>query len=147
MESTTQDDQSLELPAKNAETDTEATLIRLSQSVFNLCNVRDFSDPIVKHLASDIRVSHESTTVFNESNLVEHFKGMIVAIPDLHIEVRNMSVWHYQPTGNATVWAFLILSGLPSGMQMESIGGLCWELRDGFWTCTRHMGLRWVSGV
>ena len=147
MESTTHDDKSFETPANNAKTDTERTLIRLSQSVFNLCNARDFSDPIVNHLASDIRVSHESTTVFHENNLIEHFKGMIVAFPDLQIEIRNMSVWHYQPTGNATVWAFLILSGLPSGMQMESIGGLCWELRDERWICTRHMGLRYVSGV
>ena len=126
---------------------TKKHLEDLSEQIFQLCNTRDFSGPIRKHIAPVARISHENAEIYDEKDLITHLEGVVRACPYMHVETLSTSAWVYEETGNATVWLMNEVTGMPNGMRAESVAGLCWECREGEWLCTRYMGLRSVAMV
>lgn len=119
-----------------------------------------YSGSIRHHLAPDMSIEHADAPVYSSSNLLDHFKGMTSAHPNISVEVQNASV---QVEGRyASVWCWLEIGGLSSdatrsAQRREAIAVLLWEQVEagpneatnpaGRWICTRHQGLRGMVGV
>ena len=130
-----------------------------------LVDDKDECHPCMRsHLAKEMSVEHADIPVYDSSNLLLHFKGLVKAHPNVSVEVLNSSVWFYD--GYASVWCWLEVSGLSGqaagecseglrSQRREAVAVLFWEKvkdeeggdAEAMWVCTRHKGLRGVLGT
>ena len=134
------------LDRSNCSSPTEERLKSLSLTLLNvLCN-KDFNNPAIQYVASDIEshhdAHHETITASGKENLIEALKDMVGVLPNYHAQFLDSGARVSERTGKGTVWVLRMLTGLPDGLRRESVSVLNWERRDSEWVCTKHRGIR-----
>ena len=117
-------------------------LRELSTSLLDICNTKNFSDPVLWRLAPNVKVEHESFAS-GKLSFVEHFREVTTQNPQCRLEFVDTSV--SIDGHNAAVWLLLNITGLENGLRAESVGILDWKLTEGVWFCTRHRGKCYVN--
>ena len=106
-------------------------------------------------LAQPMIIEHADTPVYDKRDLLGHWKALKRRCPEIHAEILNATC---ERVGDyATVWCWVDLRGMEGGLRREAVAILFWEFvrdgdgdgekRKGSWVCTRHKGLRSISGT
>ncbi|KAM3419892.1 hypothetical protein BST61_g3215 [Cercospora zeina] len=126
-------------------------LARLSVLEIDVVNARDFAhaspagQEVLSHISSHFRAKHDNVpALMTFEEFMEQWRGMYLQMPDIRLEVMNVSCHVDDDKQNATVYLDTVMKGSAPDLAVGAMGELQWKVRktDARWMLMKYVGLR-----
>ena len=119
---------------------------KLSHTLVETVNKRDYNNPILSHISSHLHTKHEYFEAQSKAEFIETHRLITKLHADYDVRVINSVAEVDEYDGKAKIWLSLEVTGYPKNVRREGISLLYWRVSRGEWLHYRSKGLTGGGG-